>query len=82
MEGEFESSKHKTVQNVQAAIMLLGWLPDIQSHDLQCWLSENMSVICGNGHKNKMRCCNGGMISALLSVLTREKQINSKAIGE
>ncbi|XP_021366386.1 neurobeachin-like protein 1 isoform X2 [Mizuhopecten yessoensis] len=81
VEGEFDETKEHNVQNTQAAVMLLCWLPDIQSHDLQIWLSESLSKLCGKGHNNKMNCCNDGMISAILTVLGRERQINQKAVG-
>ncbi|XP_069107826.1 neurobeachin-like protein 1 isoform X1 [Argopecten irradians] len=81
VEDEFDNDKVLSVHNTQAAIMLLCWLPDIQSHDLQIWLSESLSMLCGRGHNNKMNCCNDGMISAILTVLGRERQINQKAVG-
>ncbi|KAK3083537.1 hypothetical protein FSP39_025014, partial [Pinctada imbricata] len=80
VEGDFDISQPQLIQNTQAAIMLLCWLPDIQSHDLQIWLAENLCKLCIKGH-NKLSCCNDGMISAILTVLAREKQVDQKAIG-
>ncbi|KAK3582874.1 hypothetical protein CHS0354_012486 [Potamilus streckersoni] len=82
LEGTYDE-KHEshTVHNTQAAMMLIQWLPDIQSHDLQIWLSENLRSLCTYGHNNKMNCCKDGLISAILTVLGRERQINSKAVG-
>ena len=62
--------------------MLIQWLPDIHSHDLQIWLAENLRALCSLEHKNKMNCCNDGMISAILAVLGREKQINPAAVSK
>ncbi|CAC5375511.1 NEBL1_2 [Mytilus coruscus] len=80
VETEFDGTKHLVVHNTQAAIMLLHWLPDIQSHDLQMWLSESLGTLCAKTY-NKMNCCRDGMISAILQVLERSKQINTKAVG-
>ncbi|XP_076087925.1 neurobeachin-like protein 1 isoform X3 [Mytilus galloprovincialis] len=80
VETEFDGTKHLVVHNTQAAIMLLHWLPDIQSHDLQMWLSECLGTLCAKSY-NKMNCCRDGMIGAILQVLERLKQINTKAVG-
>ncbi|XP_052080874.1 neurobeachin-like protein 1 isoform X2 [Mytilus californianus] len=80
VETEFDGTKHLVVHNTQAAIMLLHWLPDIQSHDLQMWLSESLGTLCAKTY-NKMNCCRDGMISAIQQVLERSKQINTKAVG-
>jgi len=58
------------------------WLPDVQSHDLQIWLTDQLQKLCSANHKNKMFCCENGVIGAILVVLGREKQINPTAIGE
>ena len=70
------------MQNPQAAIMLVKWLPDIQSHDLQTWLSESLSQLCTSGIHNRLSCCGAGMISAILCVLWRHQQINTRAVGK
>ena len=82
VEGIYEEKKPFSVHNTQAAIMLIQWLPDIHSHDLQIWLSENLRALCSLEHKNKMNCCNDGMIGCILNVLGREKQINPAAISK
>ncbi|XP_053386541.1 neurobeachin-like protein 1 [Mercenaria mercenaria] len=81
VEGVYEENCTYTVHNTHAAIMLIQWLPDIQSHDLQIWLMEHLRQLCSSDHNNKMNCCNNGMIGAILSVLGREKQINPAAVS-
>lgn len=81
VETDFDNTKHQVVHNTQAAVMLLHWLPDIQSHDLQIWLSENLGNLCAKTY-NKMNCCRDGIIGAILQVLERTKQINTKAVGK
>lgn len=68
------------IRNVQSAIMLLCWLPDIQSKELQIWLAEHLCTLSSQ-KQNKMNCCNEGMISAIIKVLGRQKQIDPKAVG-
>jgi len=70
------------LHNTHAAIMLIHWLPDIQSHDLQDWLSEHLGWLCCAEHNDKMNCCNDGMISAILMVLGRGRQINQVAVSK
>ena len=81
VEGRFGDADSRNVNNVHAALMLVQWLPDIQSHDLQVWLSESLKTLCGNGTHNRINCGNEGMISAILNILQREKQINPIAVG-
>lgn len=68
------------IRNVQSALMLLCWLPDIQSKELQIWLAEHLCTLSSQ-KQNKMNCCNEGMISAIIKVLGRQKQIDPKAVG-
>ena len=35
VEAEFDPNKHYIIHNIQAILMLVQWMPDIQSHDLQ-----------------------------------------------
>ncbi|CAH1788242.1 unnamed protein product [Owenia fusiformis] len=80
-EETFDTSSIATVHNAQAALMLIQWLPDIQSHDLQIWLTECLKVVCSSGNHNRMYCCNEGMVTAILKILKREAQINTQAVG-
>ncbi|ESO94157.1 hypothetical protein LOTGIDRAFT_232423 [Lottia gigantea] len=68
------------VHNTQVGVILLQWLPDIHSHDLQIWLSNELKCLCGWGHRNRMSCCTNGMVGTILSVLKRRKQIVHKAV--
>ncbi|KAK7507554.1 hypothetical protein BaRGS_00001489, partial [Batillaria attramentaria] len=76
-----ESGDKTRVCNTQAAMMLLQWLPDIQSHELQVWLAERLAALCSHGHRSRMSCCSEGMIGHIITVLGRQKQINPKAVG-
>ena len=62
--------------------MLLQWLPDIQSRELQVWLAEQLTRLCSHGHRSRMSCCTAGMITHIITVLGRQKQIDHKAVGE
>ncbi|XP_064646322.1 neurobeachin-like protein 1 isoform X2 [Lineus longissimus] len=81
VECEFTIDKPQVIHNRQAALMLVHWLPDIQSHDLQIWLSECLCFLGDASIHNKMQFTSEGMIAAILNVLSRQKQINPKAIG-
>lgn len=81
VEEQYESSSKMRVVNTQAAMMLLQWLPDIQSHELQVWLAERLTGLCTHGHRSRMSCCMAGMIPHIITVLGRQKQIDHKAVG-
>ncbi|KAH3749057.1 hypothetical protein DPMN_183547, partial [Dreissena polymorpha] len=81
VEGPYIEAGSHHVANSQCALLLIQWLPDIQSHDLQTWLTELLWRLCGSDHTNKMSCCKAGMIACILTVLVREQQINSAAVG-
>ena len=81
VEAKVELTKIYPIKNVQAALLLVQWLPDIQSHDLQIWLSDWLRRLCSSSVHNRMFCCNEGLISAILNILHREKQINQEAVG-
>ena len=70
------------IHNPQAALLLIQWLPDIQSHHLQTWLSDSLRVLCMASNHNRIQACTHGMIHAIIGVLQREKQVNRQAIGK
>ncbi|XP_076450797.1 neurobeachin-like protein 1 [Babylonia areolata] len=81
VEEHYESSSKLRVVNTQAAMMLLQWLPDVQSRELQVWLAERLASLCTHGHRSRMSCCTAGMIPHIITVLGRQKQIDHKAVG-
>ena len=81
VEEEFCEGKNHVIRNVQSALMLLCWLPDIQSKELQIWLADHLCALSAQ-KQNKMNCCHEGMISAIIRVLGRQKQIDPKAVGK
>ena len=82
IEGSFDDGTMQPVRNAKAAIMLVNWLPDIQSHDTQTWLADSLCRLCTSSIHNELNCCIAGMINAILSVLERHQQINPRAVGE
>ena len=82
MEGTFEGGTNYPIKNVQAALMLIQWLPDIESRDIQLWLAESLRMICSCNSHNRMHACNEGVVAAILNVLSRADRVNTKAIGE
>ena len=81
LEEKFQLGNSYPIRNPQAVLMLIEWLPDIESLDLQLWLSTCVRSLCASSTHNAMLCCNEGMIATILSVLARHRQIDSKAIG-
>ena len=46
-------SQNHTIRNGQAILMLLLWLPDIQSHDIQNWLMRCLTKLCTQDMRNR-----------------------------
>ena len=42
-----------TIRNAQALHVLLLWLPDIQSQDIQNWLVKCLSKLCCQDNRNR-----------------------------
>ncbi|GAB1600529.1 neurobeachin-like protein 1 isoform X2 [Argonauta hians] len=80
VEDVFDDNKLQNIRNVPSAKLLIHWLPDIQSADLQVWLSKKLQLLCCHGHINLMNCCNEGLIGSILMALKQEKQITCKAV--
>ncbi|XP_074640856.1 neurobeachin-like protein 1 isoform X2 [Tubulanus polymorphus] len=72
---------HHILQNAQATLALVYWLPDIHSYELQNWLSNHLLSLCSDTYHNRMLSCKDSMIGAIINAFHREKQIDSKAIG-
>ena len=92
MEGAFDSSavgntnasskKQYPVANAEAALMLLEWLPDMTSHDLQVWTADCLRRLCCHANHNRMHCCNAGLIEVILRVITQHETIDPLAMGK
>ena len=74
VEDDYRADCEYVIRNVQAVLILVQWLPFIQSHDLQLWLAECLQhVCCGSAH-NRLQCCNEGVIGKLLETLGQHKR--------
>ena len=82
VEGTFEGGTTYPLSNAQAALMLVEWLPDLQSPDLQLWLAESLRTVCLSDSRNRMVACSEGIVSAVISVLKQASRIPAKAVGE
>ncbi|XP_066264160.1 neurobeachin-like protein 1 isoform X5 [Branchiostoma lanceolatum] len=80
VEGEFKPGTAQHIQNTKAAALLIQWVPELQSHDLQIWLTDSLRKVCSSSFENKAHCCRDGVISGILTVLAQERRVNKEAI--
>ncbi|CAD5122682.1 DgyrCDS11092 [Dimorphilus gyrociliatus] len=68
------------IQNVRPLLMITEWIPYLPSKELQIWICESMQKLCTATTHNRMTCCNIGMISALLRLLSRPCDLDPIAL--
>lgn len=71
-----------TLRNLELMIHLLHWLPQLDSHALQLWLAEQLDLMVKGSLRSRMDCARGGVIPAVIHVLSRSSTIGGKAIGQ
>ncbi|KAK8770711.1 hypothetical protein V5799_012829 [Amblyomma americanum] len=71
-----------TLRNLELMIHLLHWLPQLESHALQLWLAEQLDSMVKGSLRSRMDCARGGVIPAVIHVLSRSSTIGGKAVGQ
>ncbi|OCT63836.1 neurobeachin-like protein 1 isoform X1 [Xenopus laevis] len=57
------------ISNVQPLLLLIQWLPEIQSHDLQIFISEWLKRICCINKQSRTMCVNANMVIRIIETL-------------
>eukprot|EP00058_Branchiostoma_floridae_P012964 XP_002598452.1 hypothetical protein BRAFLDRAFT_83269 [Branchiostoma floridae] len=57
VEGEFKPGTPQHIHNTKAVALLIQWVPELQSHDLQIWLTDSLRKVCSSSFENKAHCC-------------------------
>ncbi|XP_029444090.1 neurobeachin-like protein 2 isoform X2 [Rhinatrema bivittatum] len=78
VEGDHSSFPGQVIRNEQPLLILVQWIPDLPSHDLQIFVSSWLKSICDSSLQSQMTCVEAGMVSCLLSALCSDQQLDSK----
>ncbi|XP_028661999.2 neurobeachin-like protein 1 isoform X1 [Erpetoichthys calabaricus] len=69
VEGDHTSVGLLGISNVQPLLLLIRWLPDLVSHDLQIFISDWLKRICSINRQSRTICVNASMVICLLDTL-------------
>ncbi|KAG2459435.1 NBEL1 protein, partial [Polypterus senegalus] len=69
VEGDHTSVGLLGISNVQPLLLLIRWLPDLASHDLQIFISDWLKRICSINRQSRTICVNASMVICLLDTL-------------
>ncbi|KAJ6665248.1 hypothetical protein lerEdw1_004297 [Lerista edwardsae] len=69
VEGDHTSVGMLGISNVQPLLLLIQWLPDLESHDLQIFISNWLKRICCINRQSRATCVNANMVSCIIGSL-------------
>ncbi|CAJ0924510.1 unnamed protein product, partial [Ranitomeya imitator] len=70
VEGEHAAVGIYGISNVQPLLLLIQWLPEIVSHDLQIFISDWLKRICCINKQSRTMCVNASMVIRIIDTLT------------
>uniref|UniRef100_A0ACB8FWE4 Uncharacterized protein n=1 Tax=Sphaerodactylus townsendi TaxID=933632 RepID=A0ACB8FWE4_9SAUR len=79
VEGDHASCPTRPIHNEQPLLILVTWLPELKSQDLQIFLSDWLKKICDSSLQSRTTCVKAGMVSCLLDALcAAEHELDGK----
>ncbi|XP_075036253.1 neurobeachin-like protein 1 [Mixophyes fleayi] len=69
VEGDHTSVGIYGISNVQPLLLLIQWLPEIVSHDLQIFISDWLKRICCINKQSRTMCVNASMVIPVIDTL-------------
>ncbi|XP_006862088.1 PREDICTED: neurobeachin-like protein 1 [Chrysochloris asiatica] len=69
VEGDHTSVGILGISNVQPLLLLIQWLPELDSHDLQIFISDWLKRICCINRQSRTTCVNANMGSRIIEAL-------------
>ncbi|XP_060137891.1 neurobeachin-like protein 1 [Zootoca vivipara] len=69
VEGEHASVGMLGISNVQPLLLLIQWLPELESHDLQVFISSLLKRICCINRQSRAVCVNTNMVIRIVETL-------------
>uniref|UniRef100_A0A674JEQ9 Neurobeachin like 1 n=1 Tax=Terrapene triunguis TaxID=2587831 RepID=A0A674JEQ9_9SAUR len=68
-EGDHVSVGILGISNVQPLLLLIQWLPELESHDLQIFISNWLKRICCINRQSRATCVNANMVIRVIETL-------------
>ncbi|XP_036425659.1 neurobeachin-like protein 1 isoform X2 [Colossoma macropomum] len=81
VEGEHSSVGLLGISNVDPLLLLIQWLPELDSSELQIFTADWLRRICGLNRRTRATCVNARMSMRLLSTLEKHTRLH-RACGE
>ncbi|XP_069067022.1 neurobeachin-like protein 2 isoform X2 [Pleurodeles waltl] len=78
VEGDHSSTPVPLIRNEQPLLILVQWIPDLTSHDLQIFISDWLKKLCDSSLQNRMTCVEAGMVRCLLAALGANQELDAK----
>uniref|UniRef100_A0A8C0JCF0 Neurobeachin-like protein 2 n=1 Tax=Chelonoidis abingdonii TaxID=106734 RepID=A0A8C0JCF0_CHEAB len=78
VEGDHSAFPVRLIRNEQPLLMLIAWLPELKSRDLQVFLSDWLKRVCDASLPSRVTCVKAGMVSCLLDTLGSEQELDQK----
>ncbi|XP_019409295.1 PREDICTED: neurobeachin-like protein 1 isoform X2 [Crocodylus porosus] len=69
VEGDHMSVGLLGISNVQPLLLLIQWLPELESHDLQIFISNWLRRICCINRQSRATCVNANMVTCIIETL-------------
>ncbi|XP_043931342.1 neurobeachin-like protein 1 [Protopterus annectens] len=69
VEGDHTSVGILGISNVQPLLLLIQWLPELELHDLQIFISDWLKRICCINRQSRTTCVNANMVLSIIESL-------------
>lgn len=75
MEGDHSSVGFLGISNVEPLLLLIRWLPELDSAELQIFAADRLRRICALNRRTRAACVNARMPECVLSTLERDTRL-------
>ncbi|MBZ3888746.1 Neurobeachin-like protein 1 [Sciurus carolinensis] len=76
VEGDHTSVGILGISNVQPLLLLIQWLPELESHDLQIFISDWLKKICCINRQSRTTCVNANMGIRIIETLDSHSSLH------
>ncbi|KFV42888.1 Neurobeachin-like 1, partial [Tyto alba] len=76
VEGDHMAVGILGISNVQPLLLLIQWLPELESHDLQIFISNWLRRICCINRQSRATCVNANMVIRIIDTLNSHSALH------
>ncbi|KFP37410.1 Neurobeachin-like 1, partial [Chlamydotis macqueenii] len=76
VEGDHMAVGILGISNVQPLLLLIQWLPELESHDLQIFISNWLKRICCINRQSRATCVNANMVIRIIETLNSHSALH------